>query len=98
MDVSRENIFRDLIQQKIEIVIIASYNYTYSNFLQHAYKLHKITYIICHCVIIAIQQNTKSDFDVLCQLLGGCALRPPAFEAPFPFNLASVKLNYWLHP
>ena len=77
--------------------LVTSYNYTVISYNMHIkYKLHTITYIICHCVIIAVQQNTKSDFDVLRQLLG--AVRPPAFEVSFPFNLASVKLNSWLRP
>ena len=55
-------------------------------------------YIICYCVTIAVQQITKSDFDVLRQLLGAVPPRTPASEVPFPFNLASVKPNSWLRP
>ena len=81
-------------------LFVTSYNYTVISYNMHIkYKLHTIKYIICHCVIIAVQQNTKSDFDVsIASASGGCAPRPPAFEASFPFNLASVKLNSWLRP
>jgi len=60
----------------VAICIMCIFIYSGISYYMHACKLHTIMYIICHCVIIAVQQITKSDFDALHQLLGVCAPRP----------------------